>query len=106
MAYILQMALYLAVLLASSMSLFQFAELLGRYGIKMPMGASSWLLALLSTIGYGYLGWYYEAWGQVALCALSTIIISLIIWKDGLTNARKVRELSLSLLWVARQGRR
>lgn len=72
----------LAAGLAALMTLFQFAELLQRYGVKLPLGANSWLLALVSTLGYGYMGWYYEAWGQVILCALSTLIIGMIIWKD------------------------
>jgi hypothetical protein len=65
------------------MTIFQFAELLGRYGVKLPMGCNSWLLALLSTLGYLYLGWYSELWGQVILCMMSTMIITLIIYKDG-----------------------
>lgn len=95
-----------AVLLASSMTLFQLAELLKRMGYKMPLGCSSWLLALLSTIGYGYMGWSHADMGQVALCSFSTIIIMLIIWKDGEKSAGKVREVLLSLLWVARRSNR
>lgn len=72
-----------AVVLAGLMTLFQFAELLQRYGVRMPLGCSSWLLALLSTVGYGYMGWYYEAWGQVILCLASMTIIGLIIRKDS-----------------------
>jgi hypothetical protein len=73
----------LAVGGASLMTLFQFVELLQRYGVKMPLGVNSWLLALVSTLGYLYLGWYYAAWGQVLLCGFSTIIIGAIIYKDA-----------------------